>query len=1004
MIAVRRYVNATSHPLLLPKFSRSLCLVLIHFLAVTICFGQQEAYVSPAGTKFFLYTPPGYLSSTNTFPLLLSLHSKGEVGDDLSELTSNNPEQMPCRLIYLNKWPQDLPFIVLTPQLRPEAGIPDAVWGPQWPAEYIDEVVRYVTANFRVDTQRIYVTGISKGGIGTWMYASAFPEKVAAMIPISGRSDLTWACAVKNIPTWVFHGDGDQTVIPKYSIDMVNAIKACQPPGTYKPRLNILNVRNHNAWNEVYNGTSGYKIYEWLLTFRKNDLTNKKPYVNAGPDLRIKLRNERFYIAGDFFDSDGTVASVTWKQTAGSPLTLSETTSNLLALSGLRTGTFQFQLSVTDDDGAQSTDTIVLEITDGSTGPAVSQLVLVNGKTDAEIGNLSEGQVINKTALNLTEINIKAIAGDGTGSVKFSVNTDQNIRTINAAPYLIKGQTTSPEWVIANGTYLICATPYPQTSARGNPGISQCYRITFTETAPSQTCENSGQIRQELWTGISGTLVSSIPVDKNPSSLTDLTLFEGPSNIGDHYGRRIRGYLCPPETGNYTFWISSNDNSELWLSTDSNPANRKKIASVTGYTNVRQWDKYTSQKSVTVNLMANHKYYVEALHKEGTGTDHVAVGWQLPSATFERPIPGVRLIPYNTTSAAVPVVSITSPAAGQTFTDPANINISANASESGGTIAKVEFYNGTAKLGEDLTAPWSFAWNNVPSGSYTVKAKAVDNAGASATASVNISVGTGASCAATGTILREMWTGIQGNAVVSIPVNEMPDAVSELIIFEDPSNVADNYGTRLRGYLCVPLSGAYTFWIASNDNSELWLSTDANPLNAKRIAWVTGYTAAREWTKYASQKSAAVNLVAGQTYYLHALHKEGIGSDHMAVGWQLPNGTLERPIPGSRLSPFRSASASTLSSGAISLYPNPAPAGSTQLQIQERRDGSGYSLKQVEVFGSKGEVIFIQIIPDNTTTIDSVRIIRLQHDLKPGLYIVHLVTTGSRTSTRLLVK
>ena len=61
-------------------------------------FSQQQAYESPAGTKFLLYTPPGYFSTSSTFPLLLSLHSKGEVGDDLTELTSKNPEQMPSRL------------------------------------------------------------------------------------------------------------------------------------------------------------------------------------------------------------------------------------------------------------------------------------------------------------------------------------------------------------------------------------------------------------------------------------------------------------------------------------------------------------------------------------------------------------------------------------------------------------------------------------------------------------------------------------------------------------------------------------------------------------------------------------------------------------------------------------------------------------------------------------------------------------------------------------------
>jgi hypothetical protein len=104
--------------------------------------------------------------------------------------------------------------------------------------------------------------------------------------------------------------------------------------------------------------------------------------------------------------------------------------------------------------------------------------------------------------------------------------------------------------------------------------------------------------------------------------------------------------VCAPETGNYTFWIASDDNSELWLSTSDNPANKVLIASVNGWTGVRQWTQLASQQSVPVALTAGRRYYIEALHKDGGGGDHVSVGWQLPSGTLERPIPGTRLSPW----------------------------------------------------------------------------------------------------------------------------------------------------------------------------------------------------------------------------------------------------------------------------------------------------------------------------------------------------------------------
>lgn len=89
----------------------------------------------------------------------------------------------------------------------------------------------------------------------------------------------------------------------------------------------------------------------------------------------------------------------------------------------------------------------------------------------------------------------------------------------------------------------------------------------------------------------------------------------------------------------------------------------------------------------------------------------------------------------------------------------------------------------------------------------------------------------------------------------------------------------------------------------------MWLSKDDNPANRKRIAYIqNAHTQAREWNKHSSQQSASIHLQAGKKYYIEALHKQGWGGDNLAVGWQLPNGTQERPIPGNRLSLFHSAS------------------------------------------------------------------------------------------------
>ena len=893
-----------------------LLLAILPLMLATTSSAQQIAYESPGSTKFLLYTPPGYGTSNADYPLLISLHSKGEVGDDLTLLTSRNREQMPSRLIYLNRWPSHLPFVVLTPQLKAVPDDPDF----QWPAEYIDEVVNYVLANFRIDDQRIYLTGISRGGTGAWTYASAFPGKIAAMVPISGRSDLAQACPLKNIPVWAFHGDGDAVAPADYSINMIKAIKACEPRGSFTPRLDLLNARDHNGWNDIYNGTSGYDIWSWLLTFKKFDATNKKPYVDAGRDLRMQLRDAPIYLYGDFFDWDGTISSVSWKQISGTALALSDQGSEFLRISEAISGTFEFQLSVTDNKGAQSTDHVRLEITSSSTAPAITQLVLVDGKTNAELGNLFDGQVIDKHALGVNEINIKAVASTETASVRFSVNSDDNVRIVNTDAFYIKPQTTYPEWQITPRTYMICATPYTGSYASGTPGISQCYKVTVTDGLTFTQCPDAGTIIREIWTGIPGLHTSSIPVNTAPTAIGDLTSFETPRNSGDNYGSRVRGYVCVPATGNYVFWIASDDNGELWLSTDEHPANKKKIASVSGWTNYREWSKYTSQQSAPINLIAGRKYYIEALYKEATGGDHLSVGWQLPDAAMERPIPGNRLIPFEGSN--------------------------------------------------DPDEP--------------------------------------ALCAG-GNIQQDVWFGITGWKISSIPFNSPPSTVNHLTSFETPRNIGDNYGSRIRGYVCVPSTGNYTFWISSDDTGELWLSSDKDPSNKTRIAYVAGWTRPGEWTKYSTQQSIAINLVAGRKYYIEALLKEAGGADHLSVGWSLPNGMIERPIPGHRLSPYPSADEfstmrSRLSEGEFGLYPNPVverDAGELYLNLPQR-DRDVAMNNRIEIIGARGEVVFSKDL--TCENCGDTLSFQLDDQLTPGIYLVIVLVDGKRFSRRLLVR
>ncbi|MBC7923940.1 MAG: hypothetical protein H7Z75_22945 [Ferruginibacter sp.] len=232
-----------------------------------------------------------------------------------------------------------------------------------------------------------------------------------------------------------------------------------------------------------------------------------------------------------------------------------------------------------------------------------------------------------------------------------------------------------------------------------------------------------------------------------------------------------------------------------------------------------------------------------------------------------------------------------------------------------------------------------------------------------------------------GTINWEYWKNVAGMGVSAVPVNTRPDEVRVQTSFEAPTDVAENYAARMRGYVFPPVSGNYVFWIASDDQSELWLSRDSNPGNRAKIAVCEGYTAPRQWDKYGFQRSAPVYLTGGQKYYIEALHKEGPVYDNLAVGWQLPDGQQERPIPGNRLAPFADNASTRTESlaedstvveeptegASVLVFPNPAddqltvewtdiPDGPVKVSVLDRYNTVHYQREYAAGDGSSQEI------------------------------------------------
>ncbi|PYJ95733.1 MAG: hypothetical protein DME23_22935 [Verrucomicrobia bacterium] len=162
----------------------------------------------------------------------------------------------------------------------------------------------------------------------------------------------------------------------------------------------------------------------------------------------------------------------------------------------------------------------------------------------------------------------------------------------------------------------------------------------------------TGSILREYWTNLPGTrwfdLITYTNYPDRPdgwSYLTNLSTLEMPLNWADNYGARLRGYVHPAKTGDYTFWITAKDHASLWLSPDEDPENKVQMANSEGAA-PRDWQSDAAQQTTAVPLTAGKRYYFEVLHKAGVGDDHLAVAWQPPGGTPEV-IPGEYLSPFK---------------------------------------------------------------------------------------------------------------------------------------------------------------------------------------------------------------------------------------------------------------------------------------------------------------------------------------------------------------------
>ena len=202
--------------------------------------------------NYQLYLPSDYgKEQGKKWPLILFLHGAGERGDDVSVVKKHGPPKLVDGKTELAV----AKFIVVSPQCPANKW-----WQPHEVIALLDEV----SQKHSVDADRVYLTGLSMGGFGTWETASRYPERFAAIAPICGGGDPRRVRSLRAMPTWVFHGDKDEAVPVQRSIEMVDALKQAGNDAKFTRYPEA----GHDSWTVTYNNP---ELYEWFLKHKRGE-------------------------------------------------------------------------------------------------------------------------------------------------------------------------------------------------------------------------------------------------------------------------------------------------------------------------------------------------------------------------------------------------------------------------------------------------------------------------------------------------------------------------------------------------------------------------------------------------------------------------------------------------------------------------------------------------------------------------------------------------------------
>lgn len=323
---------------------------------------------------FLEFRPADYTSSPAKHPMIIFLHGVGEKGNGTTELKSVNCCGIPA---YIRRgfnmkatWNgKTESFVMLTPQLSPAYD--------EWKSFYVNELITYAIRELRIDPNRIFVTGLSLGGGGTWIYASeslSNAKRLAGIVPVVGPCQMSDGCNIANadLPVLAIHSLDDKTADPGCTTNALKEINNC---GAAAPTdLIMYPTGGHAVWvKRAFDTEHDYQnpnVYEWMLAQNKSFAPNKKPKAMAGRDISIPGSAGSVTLSGgSSTDADGRIVRYIWRKIAG-PANggIGNPNQEAITVTSLKDGNYQYELKVVDNRADWSFDTVTVFVGKGGSG------------------------------------------------------------------------------------------------------------------------------------------------------------------------------------------------------------------------------------------------------------------------------------------------------------------------------------------------------------------------------------------------------------------------------------------------------------------------------------------------------------------------------------------------------------------------------------------------------------------------------------------------------------